>query len=211
MYRNFSLRELCGLLAWIFPMIKIRGLVKLLPAEARDGGRWVGTFIQLVKGSSARTDSVFHHTAESLCSLPSFPRTPGSWWWNRHVSVFHYENTGMSLKLTDSFLTVTGRQAYLVLPGASPFNLTELRAAGFTPGRKLPALLSTMPLNENCLLFFQVSFQYWWLWGRETKSSVFRMACSLSERFQGMILINPAAGFKNHQINAHKDSSLSVA
>lgn len=42
MYRNFSLRELCGLLAWIFLMIKIRGLVTLLPAEARDGGRGGG-------------------------------------------------------------------------------------------------------------------------------------------------------------------------
>lgn len=51
MYRNFSLRELCGLLAWIFLMIKIRDLVKLLPAEVSDGGRGVGTYIQLVKGS----------------------------------------------------------------------------------------------------------------------------------------------------------------
>lgn len=59
-------------------------------------------------------------------------------------------------------------------------------------------------LNETAFYFLKVSFQYWQVGGRETKSSVFRRPCSLTERFQVMILMSPAACFNSHQINAHK-------
>lgn len=75
------------------------------------------------------------------------------------------------------------------------------RAAAVTRGRQLWV---RRLLNETAFYFLEVSFQYWQVGGRETKSSVFRRPCSLTGRFQVMILMSPAACFNSHQINAHK-------
>lgn len=79
-------------------------------------------------------------------------------------------------------------------PAPFPFPCTpsaydeHRRAAAVILGRqpcgwRLPGLGRAVTLNETAFYFFEVSFQHRQVGGRETKSSIFRRPCSLTERF----------------------------